>query len=145
MQYLSVISNAVFSISCYFNLPHFVLSLAHNILCHLSVCIKVCPTTNFFLFLLILTKAFLFPPFLLMSSALVMGAPNDSCSSTGTCLSLYLPITVCGRKAEFLHGAFSFMYVFLYVCAVCIYNILCFVVVFFVLFWHNNLAVETVI
>lgn len=49
-----------------------------------------------------------------------MGAPNDSCSSTGTCLSLYLPSTVWCRKALFsMWGIFFPFFVCMYVC-VCV-------------------------
>lgn len=79
------ISNAVFSVSSFANVSlHLSLSFVSGMPLYQSS-----TTANLFSFLLLLTKLFLVPPFPPpLSSALVMGARNDSCSFTGTRLSL---------------------------------------------------------
>lgn len=119
-----VISNALFSI--FSDFTHILFCLSPSFAAIMCLC-QFFPTANMFSFLLLLNKLSLF----LLSpdvSALVMGALNDSCSSTGTCLSLYQQtLFVFAKQGFFLSFSFFlcfFFCVFFYVCAVHIYSIL---------------------
>lgn len=92
--------------------------------CQLTSFASVVSVYNFPHYSLFISPAFInwsfpFSSFPLMSSALVMGAPNDSCSSTGTCLSVYLPISVFCRRAGFFSWVVYFTHVFCVTSYVC--------------------------
>lgn len=105
---VSVISNAEFSVSLLYSLTFFSVFGSQ----HLPVCIQFSQLLTSF-FPAYINQSFPFSSFPLMSSALVMAAPNDSCSSTGTCLSHCLLL----QSGGFQEKAFAFL-----VLCVCVWD-----------------------
>lgn len=138
-----LISNAIISISSYFTLPYF----APSVCTFRQRLYQNFPTTNFFLFLLILTKAFpfLFPPFLwCLQRSLWEPQTTAAVLQVPVCVRVRQSLLLLSQSRIFFSFVFS-LCVLLYVFFICIYavcfcNILYFL---FVLFHYDNLAVET--